>query len=77
VTAGSAAITGWTVSWTFTGGQTVTQSWNTVLTPSGSSVSARNVAWNGNLGAGGSTTFGFLGSHNGTNAAPSLTCAAT
>jgi hypothetical protein len=77
VTAGSAAITGWTVSWAFTGGQTVTQSWNTALTSTGSSVAARNVAWNGNLAAGGSTTFGFLGSYSGTNTAPSVTCAAT
>jgi lytic cellulose monooxygenase (C4-dehydrogenating) len=77
VTAGSAAITGWTVNWTFAGGQTVTQSWNTALTPSGSAMSARNVAWNGSLAAGASTTFGFLGSWNGTNPVPALTCAAT
>jgi chitin-binding protein len=77
VTAGTAAITGWTVNWTFANGQAVTQSWNTTLTPSGSSISARNVSWNGNLAAGGSTTFGFLGSWNGTNAVPAVTCAAS
>ncbi|GLH99106.1 cellulase family glycosylhydrolase [Phytohabitans aurantiacus] len=77
VTAGSSAISGWTVNWTYANGQSVTQSWNTTLTSSGSSVSARNVSYNGSLGAGASTTFGFLGSWNGTNSAPTPTCTAT
>jgi chitin-binding protein len=76
VTAGTTAITGWTVSWTFANGQQVTQAWNAALTPSGSSVSARNVTWNGGLAPGASTTFGFLGSQSGTNAVPSVSCAA-
>jgi mannan endo-1,4-beta-mannosidase len=77
VTAGTAAITGWTVSWTFANGQTVTQSWNATITSSGSSVTARNVSYNGNLGAGASATFGFLGAWNGTNSSPSLSCTAS
>ena len=52
VTAGSAAINGWTVTWTFANGQTVTQAWNATVTSSGSAVTARNVSYNGNLGAG-------------------------
>jgi hypothetical protein len=77
VTAGSSAITGWTVTWTFTNGQTVSQSWNSTVTSSGSTVTARNVSYNGALGAGASTAFGFLGSWTGTNAAPTPTCTAT
>ncbi|OON33419.1 hypothetical protein BSA16_00515, partial [Micromonospora sp. Rc5] len=38
---------------------------------------ARNVSYNGSLSAGGSTTFGFLGSSSGTNGVPSLSCAAS
>ncbi|WP_425551238.1 cellulose binding domain-containing protein [Actinoallomurus vinaceus] len=75
VTAGTTAITGWTVTWHYAGGQTVTQIWNATLTSSGSQVTARNVGYNGALGAGASTEFGFLGS--GTGEIPALTCAAT
>jgi mannan endo-1,4-beta-mannosidase len=76
VTAGGAAITGWTVGWTFAGGQSVTQSWNAQLTSSGSAVTARNAQYNGTLGAGARTTFGFLGSWQGSNPAPTPTCTA-
>ncbi|GAB3979211.1 cellulase family glycosylhydrolase [Plantactinospora veratri] len=77
VTAGSRAVNGWTVTWTFTNGQRVSQAWNATVTSSGSSVTARNVSYNGSLAAGASTTFGFLGSWNGTNSAPTLSCAAS
>ncbi|MGN9807350.1 cellulase family glycosylhydrolase [Micromonospora sp. L32] len=77
VTAGSAAITGWTTKWTFTGGQTVSQSWNTALSSSGAAYTARNVDYNGRLGAGASTSFGFIASWNGTNPAPAVTCTAS
>jgi mannan endo-1,4-beta-mannosidase len=77
VTAGGATINGWTVTWTFANGQSVQQSWNTTLTSSGSSVTARNVSYNGRLGAGQSTNFGFIGSWTGSNTAPSLSCSAS
>jgi mannan endo-1,4-beta-mannosidase len=77
VTAGSSAISGWTVTWSFPSGQTVTQSWNATVTSSGSNVTARNVSYNGNLGAGASTAFGFIGSWNGTNTNPTPTCTAS
>jgi mannan endo-1,4-beta-mannosidase len=76
VTAGSAAINGWTVTLTFANGQTVTQSWNAAVTSSGSTVTARNVSYNGRLAAAASTTFGFLGSWTGSNTAPTLSCTA-
>ncbi|GAA1776605.1 family 43 glycosylhydrolase [Luedemannella helvata] len=72
VTAGSAAINGWTVRWTLSSGQTITQVWSGTLTTSGSTVSVANASYNGSLGAGGSTTFGFLA--NGSASSPSVTC---
>jgi len=78
VTAGPAAITSWAATWSFANGQTITQIWNATSTTSGSSVTARNVGYNGFLAAGASTTFGFLGSWNGTNSAPTIvSCTAT
>ena len=77
VTAGSSAISGWTVGWTFANGQTVSQAWNATLTSSGSSVNARGVNHNSSLAAGASATFGFLGSWNGTNGAPAVSCTAS
>ena len=75
VTAGGAAITSWTVTWTLASGQTVSSSWSTALTVSGARVTARNVDYNGRLGAGARTTFGFLG--GGPTSSPVLTCAAS
>ncbi|BCB90671.1 cellulase family glycosylhydrolase [Phytohabitans suffuscus] len=77
VTAGSGAISGWTVTLTFPDGQRVTQVWNATVTTSGATATARNVSYNGSLGAGASTNFGFLGSWTGGNGAPTLSCSAT
>jgi predicted carbohydrate-binding protein with CBM5 and CBM33 domain len=74
VTAGAAAITGWTVRLTFSGTVTVTQSWNATASASGTTVTASNVSYNGALAAAGSTTFGFTGA--GTPGAPTVTCTA-
>ncbi|MEU0559591.1 cellulase family glycosylhydrolase [Dactylosporangium sp. NPDC006015] len=78
VTAGGSAISGWTVGWSYANGQTVTNGWSATITSSGAAVTARNVSYNGSVGAGASTSFGFLGTWNGTNAVPSpLTCTAS
>ncbi len=65
VKAGNAAINGWTVTWTQSG--QISQLWNGTLSTGGSTVTVKNVGYNGALGAGASTTFGFLA--NGTPAA--------
>ncbi|MEU5720229.1 cellulose binding domain-containing protein [Micromonospora sp. NPDC047738] len=70
MTVGPSAITGWTVRWTFANGQTVSQTWNATISNSGAEYTARNVDYNGRLGAGATTSFGFLASWNGTNTAP-------
>ncbi|WP_155385331.1 CE1 family esterase [Catellatospora paridis] len=72
VTAGSAPITGWTVQWTLTSGQSITQLWSGTLSSSGQSVTVRNVSYNGSLSAGASTTFGFLA--GGTPSTPTVAC---
>ena len=78
MTAGSTAITGWTVTWTFADGQSLTQAWNATATSTGATVTARNAGYNGSLGAGAGTTFGFLGKWTGTNSVPaSVTCTAS
>ncbi|MFG2046519.1 cellulase family glycosylhydrolase [Micromonospora sp. NPDC048935] len=76
VTAGSAAIAGWTARWTLANGQSVTQSWNAALTSSGAAVTARNLEYNGRLAAGASVSFGFLGGWTGSNPKPEVSCTA-
>jgi len=69
---GRTAMTGWSVGLAFGGGQTVGQVWNGTASGTGSSVTVRNVSWNGTIPVGGSVTFGLIGT--GTTATPTLTC---
>ena len=75
VKAGTAAIHGWTVRWTLASGQSITQLWNGALTVSGSSVTVANLSYNGALGVGATTSFGFTA--NGAPNSPTLTCTAS
>jgi hypothetical protein len=61
------------VNWAFTGGERVSSAWGATVTTTGTTVSAHNAAYNGSLGAGTSTTFGFIGT--GASSTPALTCA--
>ncbi|MFI7079769.1 non-reducing end alpha-L-arabinofuranosidase family hydrolase [Micromonospora sp. NPDC049903] len=63
-------LSSWTLTWSFGAGQTVTQSWNTTLTQSGTAVTARNVSYNGAIPTNGSVSFGFNGSWTSSNPAP-------
>jgi chitodextrinase len=56
---GTATINSWTTTFTLPAGHTVSGSWNTVLTVSGQTVTARNAGHNGMLAPGTNTTFGF------------------
>ncbi|MFB9685033.1 cellulose binding domain-containing protein [Amycolatopsis plumensis] len=70
---GTAALTGWTVQFTLAGGQSIGQIWSG--TASGTSpVTVRNVAYNGALAPGATTTFGFLVSGPGTPSLDAATC---
>lgn len=63
-------LSGWTVSWSFPDGQTVSQAWNATVTQSGSTATARNVDWNAGLATGGSASFGFIGTWQSANGVP-------
>jgi glucose/arabinose dehydrogenase len=63
-------VNGWTLSWTFTGNQQITNAWNATVTQTGTSVTARDAGHNGSIPANGSQTFGFQGTYTGTNPAP-------
>ncbi|GID90674.1 non-reducing end alpha-L-arabinofuranosidase family hydrolase [Amorphoplanes digitatis] len=63
-------LSGWTLTWSYGAGQTVTQAWNTALTQSGSAVTATNVSYNGSVATNGTVSFGFNGSWTGSNPAP-------
>ncbi|WP_405393874.1 endo-1,4-beta-xylanase [Microbispora hainanensis] len=75
VRAGSSPVNGWTVRWTWPGGQTFSNVWNGTPSVSGSSVTVTNAFYNGSIAAGSSTTFGFTA--NGSAATPTLTCSAS
>ncbi|WP_182905652.1 endo-1,4-beta-xylanase [Microbispora sp. H13382] len=72
VKAGNSSVNGWTVSWTWPGGQTISSLWNGTQSGSGSNMVVRNAPYNGSIAAGATTTFGFTA--NGSAATPSLTC---
>ena len=68
---GTTPINGWTLSWTFPNGQTVTQLWNGAETQSGSTVTVQNLSYNASIPAGSSyTAAGFTGTWSGTNSIP-------
>ncbi|WP_407951780.1 cellulose-binding domain-containing protein [Plantactinospora veratri] len=63
-------ISSWTLTWSYDAGQRVTQAWNATATQSGSQVTVRNATYNGSIATGASVSFGFNGSWNGSNPAP-------
>jgi hypothetical protein len=68
---GSAAINGWTLTWTFPGNQTITNLWSGTYSQSGAAVSVTNQSYNATIGAsGGAVSFGFNANYSGTNAKP-------
>jgi len=77
-----AALSGWSLAWTFPGNQQIENSWNVVHTQTGAAVTARNASWNGSVAPGGAVNFGFIGRYSGTNVLPAaytlngLPCAA-
>jgi len=57
--ADSRSLTGWTVTWSQPTGHTIGNLWNGTLTQNATSVTVANAAYNAQLPAGGTTTFGF------------------
>ena len=62
VQAGTAMISGWKTSFTLPAGGSVQSGWSGTYAQSGTTVTVSNAAWNGLLGSGASTTYGFVGS---------------
>ncbi|PWK85594.1 GDSL-like lipase/acylhydrolase family protein [Lentzea atacamensis] len=54
------AVTGWQLTWSYGGGQAVTQIWNGTVRQSGAQVAVDNVSYNGSLGTGATAGFGFV-----------------
>ena len=73
VTAGSAALNGWTVTVTLASGATITNAWSAERSGSSGTVRLTNVNYNGQVAAGQSTEFGFQATGSGAGLSP--TCA--
>ncbi|MFB9449994.1 cellulose binding domain-containing protein [Dactylosporangium vinaceum] len=77
------AIGGWTLTWTFASGQSVTQAWNATVTQSGTAVTAKDAGYNAAIATNATVSFGFNGARSGTNPVPAafalngVTCTGT
>ena len=69
---GSQPISGWSLVWSFTGAQRVTQIWNATATQSGATVTAVGEPWTRTIQPGQSVHMGFLGTSFNANPAPEL-----
>ncbi|MEU1039719.1 cellulose-binding domain-containing protein [Streptomyces sp. NPDC005907] len=65
------ALSGWRLTWTYTGDQEVTSAWNATVTQTGRSVVAVNTDWNRTLATGGTADFGLQGTWRSADPAPS------
>jgi cellulose 1,4-beta-cellobiosidase len=74
---GTAAVTGWSLSYSYTGNQQLTQGWSGTWAQSGHTVTVSSLSYNGSLAPGASTQLGANFSYSGSNAAPaSVACTA-
>jgi cellulose 1,4-beta-cellobiosidase len=64
------AIDGWTLALTFGGDQRVTSIWNASVSQSGNVATITSAGWNRKIAAGGTASFGLMGSWRTSNAAP-------
>ena len=65
------AVNGWTLVWTFSGNQTITNLWSGTYTQSGATVTVKDAGYNAAIPAnGGSVSFGFNMNYTGANAKP-------
>ena len=63
-------VTGWTLTFSFPSGQTITQLWNGTATQSGAAVTVRDAGYNAAIATGATASFGFNGSWAQANTAP-------
>ncbi|HEY0805104.1 MAG TPA: cellulose-binding domain-containing protein, partial [Pseudonocardiaceae bacterium] len=67
---GTAAITGWTLTFTFPGDQRVTNAWSSTASQNGNAVTVTNAGYNATISPGGSTSFGFQGTWTSNDTSP-------
>ncbi|MEU7472099.1 cellulose binding domain-containing protein [Streptomyces sp. NPDC044984] len=67
---GTSAVEGWRLAFTLPSGQRVTNAWNASVTPSSGAVTASGLDGNTRIAPGGSQSFGFQGTYDGTFAQP-------
>ena len=63
-------LDGWTLTYSYTGDQRLTNGWNGRWSQSGGTVTVSNESWNGSLGTGASVDVGAQFTYSGTNTAP-------
>jgi mannan endo-1,4-beta-mannosidase len=67
---GTAAVSGWTLGFSFANGQTVSNMWGGTPTQTGGAVSVTPASYTSTIPAAGSVTVGFIGTKGATNTAP-------
>ena len=70
ITNQGSALTSWTLTYSYTGNQQLTQGWSGNWSQSGENVTVTNASWNGALATGAATQIGANFSYTGTNTAP-------
>ncbi|MEU4402043.1 extracellular catalytic domain type 1 short-chain-length polyhydroxyalkanoate depolymerase [Micromonospora orduensis] len=68
---GTAAVNGWSLTFTLPGGQRITGGWNAQYSPTSGAVTARNVSYNATLAPNTSVDIGFQATHEGDTGKPS------
>jgi polyvinyl alcohol dehydrogenase (cytochrome) len=64
------ALNGWTLAYSYSGNQRLSQGWSGTWSQSGQAVTVKDAGWNASLPTGASTSIGANFSYSGTNAAP-------
>ncbi|MEV7983515.1 glycoside hydrolase family 48 protein, partial [Streptomyces sp. NPDC086519] len=67
---GTDAISGWTLTYAYTGNQKLVSGWNGTWSQSGTSVTVQNASYNGTIAAGAAVSTGAQFSYTGSNTAP-------
>ena len=67
---GTAALSAWSLQWSYTAGQQITQAWSARVTQSGTAVTATGETWSPSLAAGATVTFDFNASRGAGNPRP-------
>ncbi|GEC06529.1 hypothetical protein SSP24_41840 [Streptomyces spinoverrucosus] len=67
---GTTPLNGWTLAFTFTDGQTITNMWGGTASQTGGAVTVTPASYTSTIPAGGSVMVGFVGASGATNTAP-------